>query len=133
MSSGIVTLITGNQAADADSVVSALTLAFTRARAQGAGDGDTLLFVPVVSTTRTIFERTHPLEPFFMGPILDLKLLLYMDEELETFKRLHEQGRLRVILTVLPAPALAACIPPPTTHPPRHTQTAGVRQKHKNL
>ena len=54
-----VVFVLGNQAADADSVVSALILSYVKSLNDRKS-----LYVPLVSASRDIFVNTHPLEPF---------------------------------------------------------------------
>eukprot|EP00939_MAST-03C_sp_MAST-3C-sp1_P003818 g3818.t1 len=92
-----VIVVIGNQAADADSIVSAIVLAFLRHRASSFGRS--CLYVPMVCAPRRDLEQLHPLEPFLLQPHVDMERLIYVDEHADRLSRLRRRGKLRMILT----------------------------------
>ena len=91
----IVHVVLGNQASDADSVVSAIALAFVRDRSSSSRD----VFVPLVAASRNDFENIHPLEPFLLHPYVSMDRLIYLEEVISHLERLHATKNLRIILT----------------------------------
>eukprot|EP00938_MAST-03A_sp_MAST-3A-sp1_P007432 g7432.t1 len=88
-----VVFIMGNQAADADSVVSALVLSYVKSLNDRKS-----LYVPLVSASRDIFVNTHPLEPFLLRPAVEVKELIFLEDVIDMMKDLNSD-RMEIVLT----------------------------------
>jgi len=86
--------VMGNQASDADSVVSSLVIAYVKSL-----NDSKRTYVPLVSVTRDIFVNTHPLEPFLLRPAVSIDDLIFLEDVYGLMKTLSEESRMEIILT----------------------------------
>lgn len=93
---GNFTIVIGNQAGDADSVISALVWAFLSSLLP---EKCSTTFIPVICGTRKDYLSSHPLEVMVLKKSgIDIASLCFLEEVEKKMNLLDKDGRLQLIL-----------------------------------